>query len=259
MKELRVKAENISKSFTADIRRQESTLAAFLGFFQKKEKKQIIALRDISFEVKAGECLAIIGRNGSGKTTLLRTIAGIYSPDKGQIFTQGKMVFLAGFKQGLAPRLTMRENIFLAGSLMGMERKSIKEKFDEIVNFSELADFLDMKVYQFSTGMVSRLNFSVAIHSLNHQNPDILLLDEVFNSGGDMEFQEKSLKKTEELIAQGSAVIMATHSMGIAKKYCGKAILLENGEAAALGSSEDVAQKYMDKRQKNSIQEIQKR
>jgi ABC-type polysaccharide/polyol phosphate transport system ATPase subunit len=136
------------------------------------------------------------------------------------------------------PKLTMWENIYLMGSVMGLSQKDIKEKFNEIVEFSGLREFVDMKVYQFSTGMLTRLNFATVIHCVKHQNPDILLLDEVLSSGGDAKFQEQATKKMEELIKGGAAVVLVSHNEDNILKNCGKVIWLDNGRIIESGSQD---------------------
>ena len=210
----------------------------------KSEKKDIEVFENISFDVYAGEVLGIIGKNGCGKSTLLRLIAGVYESDSGEIKTNGRVVYLTGMSQGSSPKLTMRENIYLMGSVMGLSQGDIKKRFNEIVEFSGLRDFVDMKVYQFSTGMLSRLNFSIIIHCVKHQNPDILLLDEVLSAGGDIEFQEKATEKMEELIKGGATVILVSHSLDIINKYCDRAILLDKGKVVSSGIPTDVTNFY---------------
>lgn len=244
---IRVKVENISKKFNIDLKKQ-SLLSRVLEVSGRREsilKRDLGVLKDVSFEVKQGEILGLIGKNGSGKSTLLKIIAGIYRPDYGTIATKGSVVYLNGLKSGLMPKLTMRENIFLMGSVMGLSQNDIKNRFDEIVEFSGLREFVDNKVCHFSSGMVSRLNFSVTIHCLKHKNPDILLLDEVFGAGGDIDFQQKGTAKMEELIKGGATVILASHSLEIIKKHCDKAVLLKRENIAVIGGTEDIIEKYI--------------
>lgn len=227
----RIIVKNVSKAFNADFVKNEGSLFRMVDFLSgKTEKRKLEVLKDVSFDVCKGEVLGIIGKNGSGKSTLLRLIAGVYRPDSGDIKTHGKIVYLTGLGQGSSKKLTMRENIYLMGAVMGLSQKEIKSRFDEIVDFSGLNDFVDMKIYQFSTGMVVRLNFSIIIHCVSHQNPDILLLDEVLSAGGDMDFQIKANKKMEELIRGGAAVVIVSHNLPDIKKYCNKVICLDKGK-----------------------------
>lgn len=242
----RIVLENVSKKFTRKYKRNKLALSKFISFFNNSTQKvEFDVLKNISFSVCEGENLGVIGKNGAGKSTLLKVIAGIYSPDSGIIKTNGKMIYVTGFGQGLNPRLTMAENIYLIGSIMGLSRKDIEAKFDEIVDFSGLGEFVNTQVNQFSSGMVSRLTFSISIHCIKHHNPDILLIDEVFGGGGDIDFQDKALKKMEELIEGGATVIFVSHGLDIVKKYCDRVILLDNGEIIKEGKPEEVVEKYL--------------
>lgn len=187
----RVIVENISKKFKIGFKKNQGALARVVSLFSGKEpKKTLQALKNISFTVKKGEVLGIIGKNGSGKSTLLRIIAGILKQDSGEIIINGKIISLINLKSGLHGRLSMKDNILLIGAFLGLTRKQIKKKFKSIIKFAELESFVETKVYQFSEGMKARLAFSMAIHC----NPDTLLLDEVFEVG-DEKFKEKSAKR----------------------------------------------------------------
>lgn len=242
----RIQVKDVFKTFHADIRKNGGALASLVNFLSvKPQKKDIPVLKNASFDVYSGEIMGIIGDNGSGKSTLLRLIAGVYQLDQGKIKTNGRVVYLTGLNQGSIPRLTMRENIFLMGSVAGLSQKDIQRKFNEIVEFSGLGEFVDMKVYQFSTGMVSRLNFSVIIHCIKHQKPEILLIDEVLSAGGDIDFQEKAIKKMEELIQCGAAVIIVSHDLNTIKKYCDKVIWLGKEKVLRIGHPSEVVQDYL--------------
>ncbi|MFA6536298.1 MAG: ABC transporter ATP-binding protein [Candidatus Paceibacterota bacterium] len=243
----RIEIKNLSKKFRADFRKSDTALSRFVGLLSgHTEKREIPVLDDISFEVSAGEILGIIGKNGAGKSTLLRLIAEVYQPDSGQITTRGKTVYLTGVNQGSVPKLTMRENIYLMGSVMGLSQKDIGSRFDEIVDFSGLREFVDMKVYQFSTGMLARLNFSTVIHCIKHQSPDILLLDEILSSGGDAKFKEKATQRMDDLIKGGAAVILVSHDEESILKNCHKAIWLDQGKIREIGTPASVFQKYLE-------------
>ena len=165
----RITIKNLNKKFRINRRENESFLAKILVLFFRylgssneerfKKASMLQVVDDVSFDIEAGENVGIIGLNGSGKSTLLRLIAGIYQPDSGRVHTEGSLIYLAGFGQGLQPLLTMRENIFLMGAMMGLSQSDIKGRFDEIVDFAGLRDFIDTKVYQFSSGMNTRLIF----------------------------------------------------------------------------------------------------
>jgi ABC-type polysaccharide/polyol phosphate transport system ATPase subunit len=247
MERERVILSNVSKKFRIGCKEEnKSALARVVSLFSGKEQKRdFFALKNVSFSLASGQNLGIIGRNGSGKSTLLRVIAGVYGPDEGEVKTKGSLVLLTGIGQGLNPKLTMRENIYLMGSILGLGQRDIKKKFNEIVEFAGLLDFIDTKVYQFSSGMLTRLNFSVMIHCIKHSNPDILLLDEVFRAGGDIDFESKATKKMEEFVSGGTTVVLATHDLDIVKKYCDKVIWIEKGRIAIEGRSSEVVEKYI--------------
>lgn len=190
----------------------------------RAQKEDFWALKNISFQVRAGDRLGIIGRNGAGKSTLLKILSRITTPTEGELITRGKITSLLEVGTGFHPDLTGRENVFLNGSIMGMSKNEIKEKFDQIVDFSEVERFLDTPVKHYSSGMQVRLAFSVAAHL----SPDILILDEVL-SVGDQKFQEKCIKRMEEINNSGCTVIFVSHSVDAVKKYCKRSILLSAG------------------------------
>lgn len=249
-KQTRINIERLSKSFKISSKNNPA-LGRLIGLINGERPRELNVLKDISLNVSSGDILGIIGKNGSGKSTLLRTIAGIYSPDKGEIKTNGKVFYLSGFDSGLMPRLTLRENIFLVCSILGLSRTDIRKKFNDILSFSGLSKFVDTEVDKFSSGMLSRLNFSITIHCIQHHSPDILLLDEVFGAGGDIDFQEKAAKKMEELIKSGAAVIMVSHNLEIIKKYCHKVIWLNNGSILKNGNPYEIIAEYTQKSKKD--------
>ncbi|MFH1427967.1 MAG: ABC transporter ATP-binding protein [Patescibacteria group bacterium] len=239
---MRIELINISKKFNLNFVKSKSALEIFTK--RKIKKDDFWALKDISFQAEAGENIGIIGKNGSGKSTLLRVIAGIYIPDKGLLKTNGEIVYLTGFGQGLSSKLTMKENIYLTGSIMGLSQKDIKKRFNEIVDFSELEKYINIKLYKFSSGMISRLGSSIGIFCLFHKNPDILLLDEVLGVGADIDYQNKALKKIEELIKGGSTVILASHDLDSIKKYCHRTIWLDKGNIIKIGEPNKIVLEY---------------
>lgn len=242
----KISVQNISKLFNIGFKKSDAALARILSSLLGQEpKKTITVLDSISFEVCAGENVGLIGNNGSGKSTLLRIIAGIYKPSQGKIINNGEVIYMNGFGLGLKQRLTMRENIFLIGSIMGLSRQEIKNRFKEIVTFSELEEFVDTKVYQFSDGMLSRLCFSTTMHCLEQKSPDIILLDEVFGAGGDLNFQNKAVIKMEEFIKSGAAIILVSHNLDIIKKYCDRVILLKDGKIIKEGAADDIVNEYV--------------
>ena len=243
----RITVNQVSKKFRIGFQKSDGILARVLTGLSGREKRKLIQVLDsVSFEVSAGEKIGLIGNNGSGKSTLLRIIAGIYEADGGQVITNGDVLYMNGFSLGLKPRLTMRDNIFLIGSIMGLGYREVKNNLNDIVEFAELQDYLDTKVYQFSSGMLSRLCFATTIHCLKQKKPEIILLDEVFGAGGDFAFQQKALAKMEEFVYSGAAVIIVSHQMEIISKYCDRAILLEKGKIKDSGESQRVVTAYLD-------------
>ena len=237
----RITANEISKTFMIGVKRRESILSRILYFFsEREEKKKIEVLKNISFKVESGEMFGIIGENGSGKSTLLRILAGICKPDSGYAMINGKIISLINLNAGLKDRLTMKDNIYLVGSFFGLSRKQIKDRFNDIVNFSELEDFVDTKIYQFSEGMKQRLAFSIAVYS----NPEILILDEVL-SVGDEEFRIKSLNKIKELIKNGACAVFVSHDLESIKKHCKRAMFLHKGEMIKEGRSREIVERYL--------------
>ncbi len=242
--EVRIELADVTKRFNKN-NKNKSALQIFLEVLSGKFKKESFSVLDnINLKVHAGENLGVIGKNGSGKSTLLRVIAGVYTIDKGSVFTDGQLVYLTGFGHGLQPKLTMRENIFLAGSIMGLGQPDIKRKFDEIVEFSGLKEYIDTKLFKFSSGMQVRLASSIGLHCVAHRKPDILLVDEVIGGGADKDYQEKSLKKMEELLKGGSTVVLVSHNLEAIKKYCNRVIWLEDGRIKMEGGAKEVIEAY---------------
>lgn len=235
-----VNVGNVSKKFHIDVFRRANFLAKIISLATKKPKKVIEALNNVSFNVGAGEIFGVIGGNGSGKSTLLRIIAGIYQPDSGQVATKGKIISLINLNIGLQPRLSMEDNIYLVGALFGLSRKEIKTNFDAIVEFSELENFVDEKLYSFSSGMLNRLSFSIAIHA----NPDILLLDEIFEVG-DENFRKKSAERIKMLTGKGCSVILVSHELAWISKHCDKALWIDKGFVKKQSSPEEVITGYL--------------
>lgn len=188
-------------------------------------KNKFKALEDITFDVKKGECLGIIGKNGSGKSTLLSIIAQTIKPTKGIVSVKGKVSPLLELGAGFHPELTGLENIMLNGLLLGMKKREIKSKLDKIIEFSELGDFIYQPIRMYSSGMVARLAFSIAIHI----NPDILLVDEIL-AVGDFKFQEKCHKKMKEFKEKGITIILVSHNENDIKSMCDRVILLNKGK-----------------------------
>ena len=198
------------------------------------------ALEDITFDVKQGEILGIIGKNGAGKSTLLKIISRVTTPTRGQIKIKGRVACLLEVGTGFHPELTGRENIYLNGAILGMSNAEIKKKFDEIVDFAGVGEFIDTPVKRYSSGMYIRLGFSVAAHL----DPEILLVDEVL-AVGDAEFQKKCLGKMSEVSRGGSTVFFVSHNMLAVKKLCMKAVLLDRGKNICLEDTSSVIERYL--------------
>lgn len=202
------------------------------------------ALNDVSFEVKQGEILGIIGRNGAGKSTLLKVLSRITEPTKGRITLRGRVASLLEVGTGFHPELSGRENIFLNGAILGMTRREIKAKFDEIVDFAGVEKFLDTPVKRYSSGMYVRLAFSVAAHL----EPEILVVDEVL-AVGDAEFQKKCMGKMQDVTSQGRTVLFVSHNMSAIKALCKTGVFLQDGKVLANGEVNEVAAIYHQNKQ----------
>lgn len=204
--------------------------------------KEFWALKDVSFTVEKGDRVGILGLNGAGKSTLLKIIAGVLKPTTGRIVTNGKIVPLLELGAGFDPQYTGAENIYLYGAVLGYSREFIREKYDEIVEFSELGEFIDVPVKNYSSGMKSRLGFSIA----TVVEPEILILDEVF-AVGDAKFRKKSEKKIKSMFKDDVTVLFVSHNIEQIKSICNKAILLERGTLIAKGNVVEVCEIYESK------------
>ncbi len=208
---------------------------------QKSSVNDIVwAIKNISFDVKRGEVLGIIGRNGAGKSTLLKILSRVTAPTVGDIKVKGRIASLLEVGTGFHPELSGRENIFLNGAILGMSKAEIKSKFDEIVDFSGVDRYIDTPVKRYSSGMYVRLAFAVAAHL----EPEILIVDEVL-AVGDAEFQKKCLGKMKDVSGEGRTVLFVSHSMGAVKDLCTRAISLQNGELHMIGNTNDIIKDYM--------------
>jgi ABC-2 type transport system ATP-binding protein len=234
-----ISVRNVSKTFVIPHERINTMRGAFVSLFKNKNYESFKALDNISFDVRQGEFVGIIGKNGSGKSTLLRILAGIYQPDRGKVQIHGQISPFLELGIGFNPELSGRDNIYLNGILLGLTKKEIDKKFDEIVAFSELERFIDQKLKNYSSGMQVRLAFSVAIFA----NRDILLLDEVM-AVGDMAFKEKSFQKIWEFHTQGKTIILVTHDSDVVTQYCDTAILLSEGKMLVKGDPQQAINIY---------------
>lgn len=214
----------------------------FLGRGGKKNsnREDFWALKDVSFEVKQGDRVGIIGRNGAGKSTLLKILSRITEPTSGEVRIKGRVASLLEVGTGFHPELTGRENVFLNGAILGMNKTEIRKKFDEIVAFAEVEKFLDTPVKRYSSGMYVRLAFAVAAHL----EPEILVVDEVL-AVGDAAFQKKCLGKMEEVSKGGRTILFVSHNMATMQNLCSRAILLKSGEVISTGSPESTIQAYL--------------
>jgi len=206
---------------------------------EKLQEREFWAVKDVSFDVKAGEALGIIGPNGAGKSTVLKLLSRILKPNRGNIVVHGRLSALIEIGAGFHPDLTGRENIYLNGAILGMNKEEIKRKLDDIIEFSGLMDFIDTPVKRYSSGMYARLGFSVAAHV----DPEILLVDEVL-SVGDFTFQHKCIKKMNEIVRSGTTVIFISHNIPSVMDLCPKTILLNKGEIERYGNSKEVCRYY---------------
>jgi len=228
-----IRAEGISKKFSSKLKTSMKygiidIAKDFIGaptHSDKLRQNEFWSVQDVSFEVRRGECLGLIGPNGAGKSTLLKMLNGIVMPDKGSIEINGRVGALIEVGAGFHPLLTGRENIYINGSIMGLKKKEIDQKFDSIVEFADLDDFIDTPVSYYSSGMYVRLGFAVAVHL----EPDILLVDEVL-AVGDEGFQRKCLNKIGKLREKGTAIILVSHNMHTISTFANKVILLNNGK-----------------------------
>lgn len=235
-----ITVEHVYKSFNV-FYDKTNTIKEKILFWNKSKKEVRNILKDINLEIKKGEVVGLIGVNGSGKSTLLKLMTKIIYPNKGKLETKGKLTSLLELGAGFHPDFSGRENIYFNASIFGLTRKEIDERLEQIIEFSELKDFIDNPVRTYSSGMYMRLAFSVAINV----DADILLIDEIL-SVGDQHFQEKCFQKLEELKAQGKTIVFVTHGMDSVKRFCTRAVWLHKGEIKMDGDTETVIQKYLE-------------
>ena len=248
MEDIMVQAEHVSMRFNLGIDKGFSIKQGFVELFDRKKRqarkelrrsKEFWALDDVSFDIRRGEVVGLIGANGAGKSTLLKNVAGVLKPTKGVIRAYGNICPMVELGAGFDVELTARENIYLNGAVMGYSEDFINSKFQEIVDFSELHDFLDVPVRNYSSGMVARLAFSVA----TVVDPEILIVDEIL-SVGDLAFQAKSEEKMLSMIHGGTTVLYVSHSNASIRKLCTRVIWLDHGHVVADGEPEDICTRY---------------
>lgn len=235
-----IKAEHVSVKYLMTYDRIKSMKEYLVQLVKGKiQYEEFWALRDVSFEVKKGEVLGIIGHNGAGKSTLLKVISGILKPTEGSVQVNGTIVPMLELGSGFDFDLTGRENVFLNGAILGYSEQFLKEKYEEIVAFSELGQFIDVPLRNYSSGMVMRLAFSIA----TVVNPDVLIVDEIL-AVGDADFQEKSKKRMLELMGGGTTVLFVSHSLPQIREMCNNAIWLEHGQMKLCGDVQTVCDAY---------------
>lgn len=247
---LAIEVLNLSKSFHI-YAKPFDRIKERLALNQKQLHKTFWALKNISFSIKKGASVGIIGQNGSGKSTLLKILAGLMMPSDGEVKVHGKISSLIELGMGFHPEFTGRANVYLYSALLGMQKEEIEAKFNGIVEFSGIGEFIDRPVKIYSTGMYLRLAFSVAISV----NPDILIIDEVL-SVGDALFSQKCIKKLREFQEQGVTILFVSHDMGVIKNLCQEAILLDQGKLVERGAPEDISDYYMALIQKRYAEEM---
>lgn len=237
--DIALKIDHVYKDFVLPHEKKNS-LKEKVIHFTKPSYETFHVLKDINITIKKGEFFGIVGRNGSGKSTLLKIIGGIYQPTKGTVTVNGTLTPFIELGIGFNPELSGRDNVFLNGAILGLTRKEIIKKYDEIVAFAELEKFMDQKLKNYSSGMMVRLAFAIAIQAHN----EILLIDEVL-AVGDASFQRKCFRTFKEIRRSGKTVIFVSHDMGAIREYCDRAILIESGEVISSGPSDQVGNDYI--------------
>ncbi len=234
--------DHVSKKFRIPLEKKYTVYQHLFGIFKGGyySYNEFLALDDISFTVNHGESFGIIGPNGSGKSTLLKLIGGILYPDKGYTRAYGRIAPFIELGVGFHPELTARENIFLYGSILGLKKDQIREKYDEILSFSELKQFENMKIKNFSSGMTARLAFATAIQT----DPDILLIDEML-AVGDEEFNYKVVEKINEMKEREVTIVFVSHALRLVQQYCSRTLLLSKGKVIQIGDTSQVIEKYL--------------
>lgn len=234
-----LKATNISKTFHIREDSHNTIKHRLFNLFNPSRQKNVLAIKPMNFEIRKGECVGLIGRNGCGKSTLIRLLAGVYPTDTGEVIINGSTLIM-NLGVGMSHELTARENIYVSSSVLGMKIKEIDAIFDKIVEFAELGEFIDTKIKYFSSGMVARLGFSIAVNA----GAGIMFLDEIF-AVGDMKFQEKAVKVFESSWIEGKTVILVSHSMDVIRKYCNRTAYMRKGELVFFGDTEEAVNLYI--------------
>jgi len=240
MSNVAVRVDHVTKSFRMYHERNQSLKSAIMRG-RTSVHEDFLALKDVSFDVPTGSTFGLIGSNGSGKSTLLKCLANIYYPNQGSISHFGRIAAMLEVGSGFHAELSGRENVFLNGSILGMSRKEVSRKFDEIVEFSGVEQFIDQPVKNYSSGMYVRLGFAIAINV----DPDILVVDEVL-AVGDQDFQDKCYRKFADFREAGKTVILVSHSMATVQSMCDRVAWLDHGELKAVGEAEGTVAAYLD-------------
>lgn len=238
-KDFAISARNISKKFHITEDSHNTVKHRLFRIFNPPHAKTVDALKTINLEILKGECFGLIGRNGCGKSTLTRVLAGVYPTDTGYVKINGSTM-LMNLGVGMSHELTARENIYVSGSVLGLKIKEVDEIFDKIVEFAELEEFIDTKVKFFSSGMLARLGFSIAVNA----GADIMFLDEIF-AVGDVKFQQKAIKVFEKSWIEQKTVVLVSHSMPVIKTYCQRVAYLKNGNLEFVGDPETAINMYL--------------
>jgi lipopolysaccharide transport system ATP-binding protein len=242
--------KNLTKKFMIGEAPKRSLKEYFVNIFSGgAHKKEFKALDDISFEIEQGEFFGIIGRNGSGKSTLLKMISGIYKPTTGEVKVNGKIVPFLELGVGFNPELTARENVFLNGTILGMTREKIAEKFDEIIEFAEIGKFVDTQLKNFSSGMQVRLAFAVAIQA----EAEIYIIDEIL-SVGDFAFQQKCFKLFKQLKKSGKTFILVSHDLGAVREFCDRVMYIKDGKIQEIGKTSRIVADYVVQDRRGDLQ-----
>ncbi len=240
MKETVIEVKNVSMHFNLMVERVDSLKEYVMKLVKGKLLyNDFVALSHVSFKVRKGEIVGLVGLNGAGKSTLLKIIAGVLKPTEGKVITRGTIAPLIEVGAGFDPELTARENVYLNGAILGHDRKFMDSKFDEIIDFAELRKFVDVPVKNFSSGMYARLGFAIA----TMVQPNILIVDEVL-SVGDYKFQQKCEKRIREMIQNGVTIILVSHEIKLIQKLCTKVIWLEHGSVKDIGNAEIISKEY---------------
>jgi lipopolysaccharide transport system ATP-binding protein len=233
--------DNVSKRFKLPHEKKHTLFHNLIGVVKRQMTyEEFWALKDVSFEINKGETFGIIGRNGSGKSTLLKILAKVFYPDGGSVTINSKIASFLELGVGFQTELTAQENVYIYSSILGISRKEVRQKYNEIFDFAELGKFQNMKLKNFSSGMYLRLAFSTAIHAA----PETLLIDEVL-AVGDESFQKKCMAKINELREQGKTIVYVSHDLKAVNNLCRRSLLLINGQTIAIGETQEVISKYM--------------